>query len=249
MKQTRSRVRIIEKAAGKVSRPNIIVGVPEVGLVGTISASYLIQQLNLPEIAIVDSDLMPQVIVVHESTPKHPVRVYGKGDLAIVIAETPLTPRLSSEFTAELTRWAKEKEAKMIIGVTGIPSRNREMSAADKSNVFVVTNDVRLNERLKQHGTQVFEEGLMVGTYAALLANCMTSGVTSLTLLAESLQQFPDPGAAASVIEVLGKLLDLKVNLKPLLDKSEEIRVKSRELMSTTQAVQQGTQKAAGVYA
>ncbi|MBI2648586.1 MAG: PAC2 family protein [Thaumarchaeota archaeon] len=248
MEQTRSRVHIIEEAASGLSRPNIIVGVPEVGLVGTISASYLIQQLNLPEIAFVDSDLMPQVIVVHESVPKHPVRIYGKGDLAIVIAETPLTPRLSSEFTAELTRWARGKEAKIIIGVTGIPSRKREMSAEDKSNVFVVTNDVRLNERLKQHGTRVFEEGLMVGAYAALLANCMTAGVTSLTLLAESLQQFPDPGAAASVIEVLEKLLDLKVNLKPLLDESEEIRVKSRELMSTTQAVQQGTQKPAGVY-
>ena len=46
----------------------------------------------------------------------------------------------------------------------------------------------------------------------------------------------------------MGKLLDLKVNLKPPLDESEEIRVKSRELMSTTQAVQQGTQKTAGVY-
>ncbi len=241
-------MRIIEEAASKVSRPNIIVGVPEVGLVGTISTSYLIQQLNLPEIAFVDSDLMPQVIIVHESTPKHPARIYGRGDLAIVIAETPLTPRLSSEFTAELIRWAKEKEAKMIIGVTGIPSRNREMSAEDKSNVFVVTNDIGLNDRLKQAGTQAFEEGLMVGPYAALLAKCMTSGMTSLTLLAESLQQFPDPGAAASVIEVLGKLLDLKVNLKPLIDESEEIRVKSRELMSTTQAVQQGTQKAAGVY-
>jgi uncharacterized protein len=112
----------------------------------------------------------------------------------------------------------------------------------------VVTNDNKLSEQLKRVGTQVFEEGLMVGPYAALLANCMASGMTSLTLLAESLQQFPDPGAAASVIEVLGKLLDMKVDLKPLIDESEEIRVKSRELMSTTQAVQQGTQKTQGVY-
>jgi len=238
----------VESGKSILSRPNVLVGVPEVGLVGTISTSYLIQQLGLPEIAYVDSDLVPPVIVVHDSIPKHPVRIYGKEQLAIVIAESPLTPRLSYELAAELTKWAKAIEARMIIGLTGLPSRNREMSAEKKPNIFAVTNDNRLNPGLKEAGTQAFEEGLLVGPYAVLLASCMTSGLTSLTLLAESLQQFPDPGAAAAVIEVLGKLLGISVNLKPLLDESEEIRVRSRELMNTTQAVQQGTQNAPGVY-
>jgi predicted ATP-grasp superfamily ATP-dependent carboligase len=39
----------------------MIVGVPEVGLVSTIAASYLKDQLKLPEVGFIDSELLPQV--------------------------------------------------------------------------------------------------------------------------------------------------------------------------------------------
>ena len=50
--ETRSRVQIIQYPGTKFSNPNIVVGIPEVGLVSTITASYLLQQLKLPEVGV-----------------------------------------------------------------------------------------------------------------------------------------------------------------------------------------------------
>ena len=41
---TATRLEIKEHEPGKISKPKVIVGVPEAGLVGTISSTYLIQQ-------------------------------------------------------------------------------------------------------------------------------------------------------------------------------------------------------------
>lgn len=98
-------MRIEEFENAQLSKPSIIVGVPEVGLVGSIATSYIIDQLKLPEIGFIDSSLVPEVIVVHESQPKYPIRLFGKGNLAVVLSETPFTPRLSYELAAELAMW------------------------------------------------------------------------------------------------------------------------------------------------
>ena len=243
-------MRIEEFENAQMSKPSIIVGVPEVGLVGSIATSYIIDQLKLPEIGFIDSSLVPEVIVVHESQPKYPIRLFGKGNLAVVLSETPFTPRLSYELTAELAMWGKAKQSKMIVGVTGIPSRQRmEGETVKKPAVLAVSTTPEVRDSLKNLGAKPFDEGLMVGTYAMLLKHCMAHAQSSVTLLAESYIQFPDPGAAAAVIEILNRLLSLEVNTKNLLEESEEIRIRNRELMSKTQqAMQQARESLPGVY-
>ena len=71
-----------------------------------------------------------------------------------------------------------------------------------------------------------------------------------MTLLAESYAQFPDPGEAAAALAVLGKLLGMSLDVKPLLKGAEEIRLNMRGLMNQTQqAIQeQGAQTSPEVY-
>jgi len=107
------------EAAARVSRPNVIVGVPEVGLVGTIAASYLVEQLRLPEIANFESELLPPVVVVHDSEPKPPIRIFGKDALAVVVSEIPLVSLLSYGFASQIVAWCKAKQGKMVIGAPG----------------------------------------------------------------------------------------------------------------------------------
>jgi uncharacterized protein len=220
----------------------MIIGVPEVGLVGTIAASYLVDKLQLPELGYIDSDLMPQVLVVHNSKPKQPIRIFGKGKLVIVSSEIPLLQRLAYDVAGEVVRWGKSKGTGMVIGVTGIASRERVEATEDqKPKVLAVTNEEKLFASLKDIGTVPFEEGLLSGTYAMVMKNCMKAGMPNLTLLAEAHLTFPDPGAAAAVIDVLNRLLSLHVGIEPLLQESEEIRLKSRELMAKTNQMMQQT--------
>jgi len=239
------------EASAKLSRPSVIVGIPEMGLVGTIAASYLVEHLGLPEIGYVDSDLLPQVVVVHDSEPKEPIRIFGKGTLAVVVSEIPVTARLSYELASELAKWTKAKQGKMVVGITGIPSEDRVESAGNKTPiVLAVTNDENLRRSIKAIGAEPFEHGIIASTYAMLLKRCASLGIPNLLLLAESFAEFPDPGAAAAALQVLNKLLPIAVDVKPLLDGAEEIRLSLRGLMSQTQQAiqQQVTQTPPGVY-
>jgi uncharacterized protein len=92
---------------------------------------------------------------------------------------------------------------------------------------------------MKRSGALPFEEGIVSGFYASLLKYCTKNQVSATILLAESLAQFPDPGAAGAVVESLNGLLGLKVDTKPLAQEAEEIRLRTRELMQQTQQAQQ----------
>lgn len=224
----------------RVNKPTVIVGVPEAGLVGTIACSYIVEQLKMQERGYIDSDYMPPVMVVHESAVRYPVHIFGKDNLIVVLSEVPIAGRLALEMAKEVADWAKSQRATMIIGVTGAPSREREESqGANKSNVVGVGNDEAALGAIKKSGALPFEEGVISGFYASLMKYCSKNGQSGVVLLAESLAQFPDPGAAGSVVEALNTLLSLKVDVGPLTKEAEAIRLKTRELMQQTQQAQQ----------
>jgi len=70
------------------------------------------------------------------------------------------------------------------------------------------------------------------------------SVVPSVILMAQSHSQYPDPGAAASIVSAVNKLLDLNIDVKGLLEQAEEIRLKMRELMQRTSKSMRGMEKA-----
>jgi len=239
------------ESAVKLSRPTVVVGVPEMGLVGTIAASFLVDHLGLPELAYVESDLLPQIVVIEDSEPKEPIRIFGKGMLAVVVSDVPLTPRISYEFASEIVKWSKGKESKMVVGITGLPSEDRVESGGDKQPlVLAVSNDSNLRKSISDIGAHPFEHGIIASTYATLLKRCTAFGVPNVTFLAESFAEFPDPGAAAAALKVLSKLLPVAVDVKQLLEGAEEIRLRLRGLMTQTQQTiqQQSAQTLPGVY-
>lgn len=244
-------VQIEETGEARLSKPAVIVGVPEMGLVGTIACSYIADAMDLPEVAVVQSELVPPVVVVEDAQPREPIRIFGRGNVAVALSEVPLTPRLSYELMSELVRWSKSNQCRMVIGLSGVPSDDRVETAGEKTPaVMAVTNDEELRKGLKSIGARPFEHGIIASAYATLLKKCMQAGVPDLTLLAESYADFPDPGAAAAAIQVLNKLLPLSVDVKPLLEGAEEIRLKMRELMSQTQEAirQQANQASPSAY-
>jgi uncharacterized protein len=244
------RVSIFEFEEVKPSKPYVIVGLPEIGLVGTIAASYLIETLKLEEIGYVQSELEQPVLIVQNGEPRYPVRLFGRENIVVILSEVPFNARLAYEFSGALTKWCLQKKSRLMIGATGFPSRERIEEALPK--VFGVSNESDTLTSLKNLGVELFSDGLVVGTYAYLLRKCMTLNQPNLTLLAQSHLDFPDPGAAAQIISVLKLIVSVEIDVKPLLDESEQIRLKMRELMKRAQkSMQQMTQQqtAPSVYA
>ena len=231
-----NKLEIKEYDASKFSKPNLIVAVPEAGLVGTIAASYLTQQLKMPEVGYVESDLIPEVVVIHEGRPKPPIRMYGHEDLALIVSEVPLHSALSYALASEVAKWAHTKGVKMVIGLTSVPFEGRiEQTENQKPTILMLASEESMLNNFNDMGAKRFEEGFLVGTYATLLKECLFNRQPNLTLMAEAYRQFPDPGAAAVMIEVLNKVLGINVEVDELLKQSEEIRLRLRQLMARTQ--------------
>lgn len=250
MVQNESKVRIVEYPNARISNPYVVVGLPEAGLVGSISSSYLANLLKLPEIGYVESELEPPVVVVENSVPRYPIRIFGRDNLVVFVCDIPLTPRLAMEFANAVVNWAMEKNSKLLIGATGLPSRDRLEQKTELPSVFYAATAQMENYASILNSAHALEEAIVVGTYALILRRCRTKGQPNITFFAESHLDFPDPGAAAAVINVLKILLNIEVDVKPLLEESEQIRVKTRELMKRTQqSMQQMSKGAPELYA
>ena len=79
----------------------------------------------------------------------------------------------------------------------------------------------------------------MVGPYPVVLREAQKNDLTAVAFLAQAFSRYPDPGAAASIIEVVGDLLSIDVNVDELVKSAEEIRVKTRDLMRRTDRTMQ----------
>jgi uncharacterized protein len=225
-------------------RPYVLVGMPEVGLVGTIAASYIASRLSLPEVGYIDSELFPPILVVHDGEPHVPLRLFGNEKLIVVNSEVPPPPDLYAPIADALVEWSSRLGSPLVIGMTGIPSRER--LEIERPKVFVLSNSLEVRQALKERGTEIFQEGLLVGFYAQLMKSCLRIGQPNLTVMAESHLQFPDPGAAASIVAQLSSYLSLNLDITPLLEESEHIRLRTRELMNRT--LENMSKVASGLY-
>jgi len=218
-----------------------LVGLPDVGLVGAISVSYIVKSLNMLETGYLESDLLPPVMVVHNGDPKTPFRVYNKGDLTAITSEVPVNRNAVDPMARCIVDWIKSKNVELLISISGIAVQNRLEIEAPM--VYGVGTSPHVRELFKKADVKTFEEGFIAGLHAVIAKECLKKNVPNAILLAQSHLQYPDPGAAVSSVNALNKLLDLKVDVKRLTDQAEEIRIKTRELMHRTQRSMQQMQK------
>jgi len=218
-----------------------LVGTPDVGLVGTIALGYIINHQKMMEIGYIESETFPPVMVVHNGEPKTPVRLFNKNDTVVLVSEIPIDSNLIPHVAQSLIEWVQSKGVELIISLSGIAVQNR--LEIEVPSVFGICSSASVQERIKNAGINLFEEGFIAGLHAIVMRECLKKKIPNVILLAQSHLQYPDPGAAASLISSLDKLIDLKVDIKKLLEQEDEIRLRMRELMQRTHQQMQQTQK------
>jgi len=225
-------VGIVETGDVEVKNPKIVIGLPDIGLVGVILANHMVQTMGMREVGYVESDLFPPIIILHEGKPHHPFRLYRKDDLLLLVSEIAIPPIAIYDTAREVCDWAKSKNASLIMPIGGTPVPNR--MAIEKPKVFAIPIGNTVGKIVRDFGIELFEEGMIVGPYARIIAECEKLGLSCLTLLSQSYPNYPDPGAAAAVAEVLSKVINIKIDVSPLEEQAEEIRLRMKDLMKRT---------------
>jgi uncharacterized protein len=225
-------IEIVEKKTVP-SEATMIIGLPDVGLVGLIATSYLITELKLEEIAYMDSDLLPPVVVLHKGLPHAPLRIYGNQNLIAVISELAVPAPAVYTVMREIVDWGQAKKVKRIVSMGGIPVENRQ--AITEPQVFGAASNQELLDMLTKKGLSIMNEGYIVGPQALSMRYSISKKVPAIAILAQSFYNYPDPEAAAIALKEFSRIFEVKVDVSKLREKGEEIRLKARDIMKRTQ--------------
>jgi len=227
-------MKIVERDGVKFSNPVVVEGLPDIGLVGTIAATHMVEMLGLEEVAHFESKLFPPIMVMHRGVLTDPIRILGNEKLLVVTSEIAIPPTAIYPLASVLVDWLSAKGARLVVSLTGFPEQNR--LDIDKPLVFGVGNMEQSVTLLKENGVEVMTEGFIAGIYALIMKYCMVKKIPAITLMAQAFPNYPDPGAAASVLQVLNNMLGLNVSVDSLLEKADEIKIKGRDLMRQTRS-------------
>ncbi len=224
-------VSLIEK---KIPNPNFtaIVGFIDVGLVGLITTQHIIKALNMDEIAFINLREM-LVLSVKGGIAKLPLRLhYNEGrNLVVFTSDVVLMPDMIPLVSEALCEYMERRGVKEVYAVGGIPSARR---LQDGPKIYWVSTS---EESKIDNGLQ---EGLLIGPTASILKECITRDVKVWGILVEAYPEFPDPGAAAKVIEALNAKIGLNVDAESLYKEAEKIKLKLQELAKQVSQASRG---------
>ncbi len=225
-------IEIIEEEAIDLEDKIVIQGFPGMGLVGTIAAHYLVTSLNLKQVGYLVGIEMPPIVVVHQSKPMSPVRIYSNGDFALVVSEIAIPNYAVYSLVKTLLEWYKEKNVKEVVVIGGLGNPDR--LNLEELEVFGVSTNEDTRKFLESHDVKILDEGVLVGPLAVTLRESVVSNIPAYGLLSQCFSKFPDPDAAARVLQVLESLVGIKVDLNTLFERAEELKIRMRDLAKRT---------------
>jgi uncharacterized protein len=228
----------------------MIAGFPGPGIVGAMSASYIIEQQKMHQIAYVDSDFItPGVMYIGERL-RHPFRIYAnnEGNACVLVCDAPVVLSGIRSLLSSVVNWAKDNEIREIMVLEGIAASNIPEAGRKP---LVLSSDGRSDDHnylshLKET-SQGAPPAFIAGISGGLLAACLSSGIPCTGLLVPSIRGVPDPEGAAILIEKANQLANnpFKIDVRQLRSEAAELKRQMQELINSVQR-QQDQQIGAG---
>jgi len=198
--------------------PIVIEAFPSKGFVSTIAAKYMLDELNMEIVGCLKSNRIQSIAVIHDSTPMYPIRIYAKDNLVLIFSEVNVPFNHVGEFSEVLSRWFVEIKPTQVVLLAGIGGKSTDK----EHEIFGITTDPELKEKLKKMKVEEIDEGMLTGISSDLLLDCIENEIPVVSLMAET-RYTPDPLGSASMLEILNDLLNLNIDTKKLVEKGEEI--------------------------
>ncbi len=220
---------VIVRREVKLNDPILIEGLPGLGLVGRMSVRYLVKQLNAELFAKLYSPHFPYYVIVDKAGgAKLPScsfyawkRRQGQGGDLILLTGDAQAQTIEGQYEVsdEIIEFARRCGVGTILTIGGysIPS--------PRGGVFVVATHEELLNKLREANALPSKAGdPVVGTAGLIIGLAeVREGLKAACLLSETQGYMPDVKATRSVLEVLCKFLDLKIDLSGLDREAERL--------------------------
>jgi hypothetical protein len=226
-------IKVFEKP--KLKNPIMVVGLPGIGNIGRVAVGYLIEELKAKKFAELYSEHFFPFVVLHEEFEIKLLKNYfyywkaKKSNQRDIIFLTGDCQSQSSEghylVVEKIIEFAEKMGVKEIFTIGGLATGEVE----EKPIAYACVTDKDLIKKYKKYDLDFHlgrKVGYIVGAAGLILAIGAEKKMKGVCILGET-SGFPivtDPKAAEVVLNILTKILNLKVDMKKL-----EKRVKEME--------------------
>jgi hypothetical protein len=229
------------RARPRLNAPNMVAAWPGIANVATVVATYLMKKLDFKELAEVDAPyffdpigVMARDNVVEE--PQFPQSQFfywknapGHSDLILFIGEDQ-PPVKGYELANCVLDLAGNFKAKRVYTCAAAVTR---IHHSEQPKVWGVATNQRLMDDLKKYDLVQRGNLQIAGLNGLLLGVAKERGVDGICLLGEVpayATRIQNPMAALSIIKVLAKMLDIKVDTAELAEVAEETSERLKQL-------------------
>ena len=222
---------VVFKEKPVLREPILVEGLPGVGNVGKLAAEHLVDQLKAVKFAEMFSKFFPPQVLVNDAGTIRLVsnemyyvqRPDANNDIVIMIGDYQgLTPHGQYELSDKTHKIAKDLGVRRIYTLGGYGLGKM----IEKPRVLGAATDIELVEDMKNFGV-TFSKGEpgsgIVGASGLLLGLGNLYGMRSVCLMGETSGYFVDPKGAQAVLEVLAKILGVKIDFTELETKAQQI--------------------------
>jgi len=225
---------IVEKGKFKLKHPILIEGLPGIGLVGKIAADHLIAELKAEKVAELYSPHFPHQVLMQKNGVMRMIKnkfyaVKGKKhDLLILVGDVQaITSEAQYEVTGKMLDYAQKKGVKLTITLGGYGMGKVQPTP----RVFGIVSHKKMVESYKKYGI-IFGEsrGSIIGAAGLLLGMGKIRNMPGVCLMGETHGGFVDAKSAQAVLDVLCKILEIKVDVKKLDERAKESEVFAKKM-------------------
>jgi uncharacterized protein len=215
----------------------LIAGFPGPGLVGSISTSYIIDKLNMHQIACVESEYISPGVIYVDGKLRHPFRLYAnkEGNVCVLVCEAPIIINGIHSVLNTVMDWAIKNAIQEVlvldgISVQGIPRPDRQpiilgstemdenISNSIKNShnkneekdvaLYDDHHDITSNLNRNAIGDSNKKYSTFIGGIAGgLLSACLSYQIPCAAILVPSSSGIPDPEGASILIESYNSII------------------------------------------
>ena len=214
----------------------LVVSIPHVGVGSLILTDFILESLNMDQIACLDSDAFPAIAMMRRGKPRFPVRIHAdpRSGVAVLRCEFSPVPGLIRPLARAILDWAHARGIAQVIALDGLMSPEDLEPPAPQ--IFVAAGTEHARQRLAKTGLREFDEGILGGVAAMLLLEARFLPFDVLTLFSAFDNPVDDARASLELGEALKRLLpEFRPDLRLLEQRIEGLQADLRAIQAAAE--------------
>ncbi|MDD5477320.1 MAG: PAC2 family protein [Candidatus Omnitrophica bacterium] len=233
----------------RLRKPYLIAAWPGMGEVAFKAANYLIQELKAVEFAsiapeeffyltgsvisrgVLDVPPLPQGKFYYWKNPAAKRGGPGKNDLVIFLSNAQPDLSKADGYAKIIIGLAKSLGVESIVSFASMPQATDH---TQDSHVWFAATDQKTKEDLKKHNFNELIDGQISGMNGLFLGIAKKAGLKGFCLLGDIplyTIQIENPKASAAVLQGLGKILNIQINVQPLKEQAQSMENEINKLL------------------